>query len=247
MPDLDSFFSLLDNVNWFMLALLYAFGALLKGLPQVPNERVQLWVMAAGAVASPWFIEPLPKAVGLGIIYAWIATGFYENIGWAFESWLRSKLPAKPTIPDYVRRVTSFVFLGFLCLFGSSCAHDSTTFHDATATVKKITPNVRNIVKIAGAVVLDLAIDSEDRVEKATWLSGTSGFLGSVLTGGNLTGAEVEAALGNYLPDKTHWATLAAAIGASIDLVKPYVNEDAETWVFFVGEICLGLKDASEL
>ncbi|MDR2463729.1 MAG: hypothetical protein LBD30_08130 [Verrucomicrobiales bacterium] len=160
--------------------------------------------------------------------------------GWGiYDEWRAARPPAKPKPRDERNYFPqSPLIAAALCLGAlTSCA-------SLAPTAERHLDYVRPAVRVAASLALDAAQSAQDLQDKRDLIGGLSTFAGTLMTGEALTAAQIEAALGQWLPAKTHWNTLAAAIAAAADTVRPYLGTDAALWTKFWGQVSLGLADA---
>lgn len=108
------------------------------------------------------------------------------------------------------------VFVIFAACSTTSTSNESDKSGSASASVQdKIEatlPYVKPAVSLACSAVLQAAVSPSDRVEKARMIHDVAQVIRSLSAGAVPSTAELDTAIANFLPEKTHWTGFAQSL-----------------------------------
>jgi len=78
--------------------------------------------------------------------------------------------------------------------------------------IEKALPYVKPAVSLACSAVLEAAVSPSDRVEKARMIHDVAQVIRSLSAGAVPSTAELDQAIANFLPEKTHWTGFAQSL-----------------------------------
>lgn len=116
-----------------------------------------------------------------------------------------------------------------------------------TTAVENALPYIKPAVMLACTIVLEQALSSEDRIDKAKMINHVATVVESLTVGQTPTPDQLQKALTDYLPaEKTHWAKYVVALKDIYAAQFAKLNGDAALAVKVLNAISAGCKDATE-
>jgi len=113
--------------------------------------------------------------------------------------------------------------------------------------VENALPYIAPAVTLACTVVLEQAISSEDRVEKAKMINQVATIVESLTRGATPTPDQLQKALLDYLPaEKTHWAKYILVVKDIYAAQFSKLDGDAKLGVDVLNAIAKGCKTATD-
>jgi len=113
--------------------------------------------------------------------------------------------------------------------------------------VENALPYIAPAVTLACTVVLEQALNPEDRVEKAKMINHVAVIVEGLTAGATPTPDQLQKALTDYLPqDKTHWAKYVVIVKDIYATQFTKLNGDAKLGVDILNAIAKGCKTATE-
>ena len=133
-------------------------------------------------------------------------------------------------------------------------ALSSTFLFTSCATYRKVIDSVTDsqilvapTTTLISSVIFEKAVSDEDRVEKAQIVFDLSEKLKGITFDSKPTREDLEGFVVNVLPDKPHWAILAATLGSYYESASKGVSDqDVAKATKLINEIALGLNLASK-
>lgn len=92
--------------------------------------------------------------------------------------------------------------------------------------VEAALPYVKPAVTLACTAVLEAAVSPEDRVEKAKMIHDVASVVRSLTTGSVPTSQQLDEAISNFLPKKTHWTNFAGSLSDVYQNLFRQINGD---------------------
>lgn len=142
-----------------------------------------------------------------------------------------------------------YILLAVLApLLVAGCATTSSNGKiDAAQTVENALPYIAPAVTLTCTIVLNQALDENDRIEKAKMINNVATIVEGLTRGATPTPDQLQKALTDYLPvEKTHWAKYVVALKDLYATQFNRVNGDAKLAVVVLNAIAKGCKDATE-
>jgi hypothetical protein len=133
-------------------------------------------------------------------------------------------------------------------IFSACTTTNSNTGEDNSAQsgVEKALPYISPAVTLACTVVLEQALSSEDRVEKAKMINNVATVIESLTRGATPTPDQLKTALSDYLPqEKTHWAIYVNTVKDIYAAQFKQVKGDTKLAIDVLNAIAKGCKDAT--
>jgi hypothetical protein len=113
--------------------------------------------------------------------------------------------------------------------------------------VETALPYIAPAVTLACTVVLEQAVSSEDRVEKAKMINSVATIVEGLTRGATPTPDQLQKALTDYLPaEKTHWAKYVVVVKDIYAAQFNKLNGDAKLGVDVLNAIAKGCKTATD-
>lgn len=144
----------------------------------------------------------------------------------------------------------TIVAVALMSLFIIGCSTTNTGGDNqvgGTTAVENALPYIKPAVILACTVVLEQALSSEDRVDKAKMINHVATVVESLTVGQTPTPDQLQKALTDYLPaEKTHWAKYIVAVKDIYAAQFAKLNGDAALAVKVLNAIASGCKDATE-
>ena len=136
----------------------------------------------------------------------------------------------------------------FIPLLVAGCATTgSNSNNDPAQTVENALPYIAPAVTLTCTVVLDQAVSSSDRAEKARMINNVATIVEGLTRGAAPTPDQLQKALSDYLPvEKTHWAKYVVAIKDLYATQFNKVGGNAKLAIDVLNAIAKGCKDATE-
>ncbi len=132
-------------------------------------------------------------------------------------------------------------------LVGCATIPNGTSTPETSVTVDDFLPFVRPASAAAGSLVLQLAVSSEDRVEKANIIKKISDAVALLAANKALSPEIVKAAIVSVAPDKAQWTNLATTISALYATAATrYIKGDIAKGAQVLEQICLGFGDSAD-
>ena len=143
-------------------------------------------------------------------------------------------------------KLIAVVFLGF---FMAACSTTNTGGNNqvgGTTAVENALPYIKPAVILACTVVLEQALSSEDRIEKAKMINHVATVVESLTAGQTPTPDQLQKALTDYLPvEKTHWTKYVVALKDIYASQFAKLNGDAALAIKVLNAIAGGCRDAT--
>lgn len=140
--------------------------------------------------------------------------------------------------------------VAFMSLFMVGCSTTNTGGDNqigGTTAVENALPYIKPAVMLACTVVLEQALSTEDRIEKAKMINHVATVIEALTVGQTPTPDQLQKALTDYLPaEKTHWAKYVVAVKDIYAAQFAKLNGDAALAVKVLNAIASGCKDATE-
>ena len=92
--------------------------------------------------------------------------------------------------------------------------------------VEQALPYIKPAVTLACTAVLEAAVSPEDRVEKAKMIHDVANVVRSLSKGSVPTTEELDKAVSNFLPEKTHWTNFASSLSDVYQNLFRQINGD---------------------
>ena len=92
--------------------------------------------------------------------------------------------------------------------------------------VEQALPYVKPAVTLACTAVLEAAVSPEDRVEKARMIHDVANVVRSLSSGSVPSSADLDKAISNFLPQKTHWTNFASSLSDVYQNLFRQINGD---------------------
>ena len=92
--------------------------------------------------------------------------------------------------------------------------------------VEQALPYIKPAVTLACTAVLEAAVSPEDRVEKAKMIHDVANVVRSLSKGSVPTTQELDKAVANFLPEKTHWTNFASSLSDVYQNLFRQINGD---------------------
>ena len=92
--------------------------------------------------------------------------------------------------------------------------------------VEQALPYIKPAVTLACTAVLEAAVSPEDRVEKAKMIHDVANVVRSLSKGSVPTTEELDKAVANFLPEKTHWTNFASSLSDVYQNLFRQINGD---------------------
>jgi len=119
--------------------------------------------------------------------------------------------------------------------------------NDPAQAVENALPYIAPAVTLTCTVVLDQAVSSSDRADKARMINNVATIVEGLTRGAAPTPDQLQKALSDYLPvEKTHWAKYVVAIKDLYATQFNKVGGNAKLAVDVLNAIAKGCKDATE-
>lgn len=113
--------------------------------------------------------------------------------------------------------------------------------------VENALPYIAPAVTLACTVVLEQAVSSEDRAEKAKMINHVATIVEALTNGATPTPDQLQKALTDYLPiEKTHWTKYVVALKDIYAAQFSKLNGDAKLGVDVLNAIAKGCKTATD-
>lgn len=103
---------------------------------------------------------------------------------------------------------------------GSSSSSSSST--TVQQKIEQALPYVKPAVNLACTAVLEGAVSPEDRVTKAKMIHDVANVIRSLSSGSVPSADDLDEAVANFLPEKTHWTNFAASLS---DVYRDLYNQ----------------------
>jgi len=92
--------------------------------------------------------------------------------------------------------------------------------------VEQALPYIKPAVTLACTAVLEAAVSPEDKVEKAKMINSVARVVRDLSAGNVPTTQDLDKAVANFLPEKTHWTNFAASLSDVYGNVFRQINGD---------------------
>lgn len=92
--------------------------------------------------------------------------------------------------------------------------------------VEQALPYIKPAVTLACTAVLEAAVSPEDRVEKARMIHDVANVVRSLSSGSVPSSADLDKAISNFLPQKTHWTNFASSLSDVYQNLFRQINGD---------------------
>lgn len=146
--------------------------------------------------------------------------------------------------------ILPFILIPFLLAGCATTGTNSNTNAASTApqqAVETALPYIAPAVTLACTVVLEQAVSSGDRAEKAKMINNVATIVESLTNGNTPTPDQLQKALSDYLPlDKTHWSKYVVVIKDIYAAQFTKLNGDAKLGVDVLNAIAKGCKTATD-
>lgn len=136
-------------------------------------------------------------------------------------------------------------------IFLAGCASTTTPNSNGTPTVQTVIegsiPFIRPVIAVTCTTVLNAALNSQDRIEKAKIINAISTSVASLAGGTVPTVEQLQTAITSVAPNtKTHWVTLSTSVTSIYaSLYTQYIKGDVKMAVQVLQQIALGCTDAT--
>lgn len=156
------------------------------------------------------------------------------------------------TLSNYMNKTILTISLVPFFLVGCATNNTNNGGGDVGGTtpkqaVENALPYIAPAVTLACTVVLEQAVSSEDRVEKARMINNVATIVESLTRGSTPTPDELQKALMDYLPaEKTHWAKYITVVKDIYSAQFVKLNGDAKLGVDVLNAIAKGCKTATD-
>lgn len=129
------------------------------------------------------------------------------------------------------KTLLSIIPLAFLlaaCATNNNSGGESTggTTSTPAQKVEQALPYIKPAVTLACTAVLEAAVSPEDRVEKAKMIHDVANVVRSLSKGSVPTTEELDKAVANFLPEKTHWTNFASSLSDVYQNLFRQINGD---------------------
>ncbi|MFZ4599980.1 MAG: hypothetical protein ACOYNN_15155 [Terrimicrobiaceae bacterium] len=129
---------------------------------------------------------------------------------------------------------------------GNDQTGGTTNQNSAAQKVEAALPYVKPAVALACTAVLEAAVSDSDRVEKAKMIHDVAAVVRS-LTGGSVpTVQQLDEAISNFLPEKTHWTNFADSLSDVYQNLFRQINGDPALALKVLNAIADGCVSATQ-
>jgi hypothetical protein len=143
----------------------------------------------------------------------------------------------------------NLLLVSLLGLFIVGCSTTNTNQNNnnsARTTVENALPYIKPAVILTCTVVLDQAVSSSDRVEKAKMINHVAAIVEGLTIGSTPTPEQLQKALMDYLPaEKTHWANYITALKDIYADQFSKIDGNATIAIKILNAIASGCKEAT--
>ena len=126
---------------------------------------------------------------------------------------------------------------------GESTGGTTTT---AAQKVEQALPYIKPAVTLACTAVLEAAVSPADRAEKAKMIHDVANVVRSLSKGNVPTTEELDKAVANFLPEKTHWTNFASSLTDVYQNLFRQINGDPALALKVLNAIADGCVSATE-
>ena len=148
-----------------------------------------------------------------------------------------------------MNKLNSLIAVALMGIFMVGCSTTNTGGDNqvgGTTAVENALPYIKPAVMLACTVVLEQALSTEDRTEKAKMINHVAVVVESLTVGQTPTPDQLQKALTDYLPqEKTHWVKYVIALKDIYAAQFAKLNGDAALAVKVLNAIAAGCKDAT--
>lgn len=127
---------------------------------------------------------------------------------------------------------------------GGETAGGTTT--TAAQKVEQALPYIKPAVTLACTAVLEAAVSPEDRAEKAKMIHDVANVVRSLSKGNVPTTEELDKAVANFLPEKTHWTNFASSLSDVYQNLFRQINGDPALALKVLNAIADGCVQATQ-
>jgi len=129
---------------------------------------------------------------------------------------------------------------------GCSTTNTGGDNNSAQTNIENALPYIKPAVILTCTVVLDQAVSSSDRIEKARMINHVSAIVEGLTIGNTPTPQQLQKALSDYLPaDKTHWANYINTVKDIYADQFSKMNGNATLAIKILNAIASGCKEAT--
>lgn len=116
----------------------------------------------------------------------------------------------------------------------------------AADKVEQVLPYIKPAVSLACTAVLEAAVSDSDRVEKAKMIHDVAAVVRSLTSGSVPTVQQLDEAIANFLPKKTHWTNFADSLSDVYQNVFRQINGDPALALKVLNAIADGCVSATQ-
>lgn len=202
--DIDQFYKILGDTNNLLIIFLIAVGYVVKAMPFIDNKYLKTVVVVSGIIIAPFFIQPLARAIVLGVVYAAVSMLAYDFIISKVEGFFKSKFGGD--LPNYLKALVlgaSILLVGcssltpnYSSLPSGATAKEKKDALKKDAVLKLKDPafqkGIHDALVFAGRIALREALSSEDRQGISSQLYSWGNAFESLATGGEVSPEDLE-------------------------------------------------------
>jgi len=120
------------------------------------------------------------------------------------------------------------------------------TTSTAAQKVEQALPYIKPAVTLACTAVLEAAVSPEDRAEKAKMIHDVANVVRALSKGNVPTTEELDKAVANFLPEKTHWTNFASSLTDVYGNLFRQINGDPALALKVLNAIADGCVQATQ-
>ncbi|NBR62607.1 MAG: hypothetical protein EBT86_13500 [Actinobacteria bacterium] len=142
--------------------------------------------------------------------------------------------------------IVPVAFLLAACATNNNSGGESTGGTTVQEKIEQVLPYVKPAVSLACTAVLEAAVSPEDRAEKAKMIHDVANVVRSLSKGSVPTVQDLDNAVANFLPKKTHWTNFANSLSDVYQNLFRQINGDPALALKVLNAIADGCVAATE-
>ena len=142
--------------------------------------------------------------------------------------------------------IVSVAFLLAACATNNNSGGESTGGTTVQEKIEQALPYVKPAVSLACTAVLEAAVSPQDRAEKAKMIHDVANVVRSLSKGNVPTVQDLDNAVANFLPKKTHWTNFANSLSDVYQNLFRQINGDPALALKVLNAIADGCVAATE-
>lgn len=142
--------------------------------------------------------------------------------------------------------IVPVAFLLAACATNNNSGGESTGGTTVQEKIEQALPYVKPAVSLACTAVLEAAVSPEDRAEKAKMIHDVANVVRSLSKGSVPTVQDLDNAVANFLPKKTHWTNFANSLSDVYQNLFRQINGDPALALKVLNAIADGCVAATE-